>query len=246
MAGEYASVFTSSELELRFLRCGLQRFQPPPRSGSQRYAKTELIASTLGAAVLAASKDSDVAKGMMGFITLVAERCDEDQFSRLREATRSAGFDLRFVDGEARLLPLDEPAVPMGEAVSALEQDFHRLGMSIALNHYRQAVDSLTDGRLEAANAQLRAMFEEVVAHLAVQRGFTRLSQGSGGRAISFLIDHGALPAEDGGTYIRGLWKIVQTNGSHPGLSPAGEAHFRAHALTTAARYLIDRFAPAE
>ncbi|WP_327022996.1 hypothetical protein [Micromonospora sp. NBC_01739] len=243
-AGKYATVFTSSDLELRFLECGLQRFQPPPRSGSQRYAKTELIASTLGGAVKAVGKDTDVAKGLMEFITLVAERCDDDQFNRLREATRSAGYDLRRTDGQARILPLDEPHVPLGELVSALEEDFQRLGMTVAHNHYRQAVDSLTDGRHEAANGQLRSMFEEVVAHLAVQQGFSRTSQGAGGRAISFLIDQGYLPADDGGLYIRGLWKIVQTNGSHPGTSPVGEAHFRTHALTTAARYLIDRFAP--
>ncbi|MEW2593898.1 hypothetical protein AB0893_26135 [Micromonospora aurantiaca] len=244
-AGEYASVFTSSDLELRFIRCGLQSFQPPPpRSGSQRYAKTELIASTLGGAVRAAGKDADVAKGLMEFISLVAERCDEDQLIRLREATRSAGFDLRLIGGEARLLPLDGPHAPLGELVSALESDFQRLGMTVARNHYRQAVDCLTDGRHEAANAQLRAMFEEVLAHLAVQQGFSRTSQGAGGRAIRFLIDQGHLPADDGGNYIHGLWKIVQTNGSHPGTSPAGEAHFRTHALTTAARYLIDRFVP--
>ncbi|WP_143232877.1 hypothetical protein [Actinoplanes regularis] len=244
LAGKYASMFTSSDLELRFLECGLGLFVPPPRSGSQRYAKTELIATTLTGAVKAAGKDSDVAKGVMELIVLVAERCDEDQFGRLREATRSGGFDLRRADGEARLLPLDEPHIPLGESVSALEVDLQRLGMAVAHNHYRQAVDSLTDGRHEAANGQLRAMFEEVVAYLAVQQGFSRTSQGAGGRAITFLVDNGHLPADDGGLYIRGLWKIVQTNGPHPGASPIGEAYFRTHALTAAARYLIDRFAP--
>jgi hypothetical protein len=243
-AGEFAYVFTSSDLELRFLRCGLEHFVPPPRSGSQRYAKTELIASTLSGAVKAAAKNPDVAKGLMEFIVLIAERCDADQLERLREATRSAGYDLRRTDGQARLLPLDEPHLPLGALVSALEEDLQRLGMTVAHNHYRQAVDSLTDERHEAANGQLRAMFEEVVAHMAVQQGFTRTSQGAGGRAITFLIDQGYLPADDGGLYIRGLWKIVQTNGSHPGTSPVGEAHFRTHALTAACRYLIDRFAP--
>jgi hypothetical protein len=242
-AGKYASVFTSSDLELRFLECGLHRFVPPPRSGSQRYAKTELIASTLTSAVKAAGMDPDVAKGLMAFIVLVAEHCDQDQFDRLREATRSAGFDLRRADGQAQLLPLDEPHAPLAELVSALEEDLQRLRMTVAHNHYRQAVDSLTDGRHEAANGQLRAMFEEVVAHMAVRQGFTRIRQGAGGQAISFLIENGHLSPDDGGLYIRGLWKIVQTNGSHPGTSPVGEAHFRTHALTAAARYLIDRFA---
>lgn len=244
-AAEFAPVFTSSELEIRFMQCGLRRFQPPPRSGAQRYAKNELIAATLGGALKAAERDDvEVAKGLQEFICLVAEQCAPDQLTRLQEAARSGGLDLRVVNGEQRLLPLDEPHAPLGDLITALEADFDRLGMSTASNHYRQAVDNLVDGRHEAANSQLRATFEEVVAHLASERGFTRSSQGAGGNAIRHLIDNGDLPAGDGGDYIRGLWRIVQTNGPHPGTSPAGEAHFRTQAITAAARYLIDRFAP--
>lgn len=238
-------MFTSSELEILFMRCGIQRFQPLPRSGPQRYAKKELIASTLNGALKAAGRDDeDTSKGLKEFICLVAERCTEDQLMWLRETTRAAGFDLRVLHGEPRLLPLDEPHAPLSDSITALESDFDQLGMSTARNHYRQAVDSLIDGRYEAANSQLRATFEEVVAHLATLKGFARPNQGAGGKAIRYLGDNGHLPAEDGGDYIRGLWKVVQTNGPHPGTSPAGEAHFRTQAITAATRYLIDRFAP--
>lgn len=209
-----------------------------------RDAKTELIAATLNGALKSSDRNAEVARGLREFILIVAARSDEGQLARLREATRSGGFDLQLIDGEARLLPLDEPEVPLAELMSALEADCRRLGMTVAGNHYRQAVDSLADGRNEAANAQLRTMFEEVVVNLAVLHGFSRTGQGAGGNAIRYLIQNGYLPENDGGNYVHGLWKIVQTNGSHPGTSPAGEAHFRMHALTAAARYLIDRFAP--
>ena len=92
----------------------------------------------------------------------------------------------------------------------------------------------------------MRAMLEEVIVQVAVANGFTRTQQGGGGKALTYLIDtmH-LLPANDGGEYVRGLWRITHTNGPHPGTSPAGEAHFRVQAMTSAARYLIDRFLPA-
>jgi hypothetical protein len=91
----------------------------------------------------------------------------------------------------------------------------------------------------------MRTMLEEVIVHVAVANGFSRTWQGEGGRALAYLIDTtGLLPPSDGGDYIRGLWRITHTNGPHPGTSPAGEAHFRVQAMTSAARYLIDRFMP--
>ncbi|MGH3680695.1 MAG: hypothetical protein ACRDT2_10670 [Natronosporangium sp.] len=106
-----------------------------------------MVASTLHAAVKAAKDgDSDVADGLKEFICLVAERCTDNRLARLREAARSAGFDLRVEDGGPRLLPLDEPHAPLSEAITALEGDFDRLGMSTASNHYRQAVESWWTG----------------------------------------------------------------------------------------------------
>ncbi|MET7391873.1 hypothetical protein ABZS66_00030 [Dactylosporangium sp. NPDC005572] len=242
-AAEFAPVYSAADLEIRFVRCGLRQFMPPPRSGAQRYAKTELIAATIRGAVTAAEKgDAEVAKGLQEFIGLVAERCADDERARLQEAARSGGFDLRVTDGEARLLPLDEPRAPLSELIAALEEDLELLGMTTARKHYRQAVDNLVDGHSEAANSQLRATFEGVVTHLANQRGYVRSGHGGGWQAIRFLIDGGHLPLDDGGEYVRGLWRIVHTNGPHPGTSPAGEAHFRTQAITAAIRYLLDRF----
>jgi hypothetical protein len=238
------SLFTGPQLETLIMKAGLSRFQPPPRGGAQRYGKTELVASTTHGAVTAAHKgNSDAADGLKEFVLLVAMRSTGEDLGGVVEAVRSAGFDLLPVNGKMRLLPLDEPASPLSRAVTALEVDLDQLGLTTAVTHYRQAIDSLVDGRAEAANGQMRSMLEEVIIQVAVANGYTRTRQGEGGKAITHLVNMPSLlPLNDGGEYIRGLWNITHTNGPHPGTSPAGEAHFRVQAMTSAARYLIDRF----
>jgi hypothetical protein len=239
------SLFTGPRLEILIMKAGLSRFQPPPRKGVQRYGKDELVASTVHAAEAAARRgDLEAIDGLKDFVCLVAAQATEENLRGLVEAVRAAGFDLRTMDGVTRLLPLDEPASPLSAAITALDADFARLGLATASRHYRQAIDSLMDGRAEATNGQMRAMFEDVIVHVSVAHGFIRTKQGDGGKALNHLIDTGALPANDGGDYIRGLWRITHTNGPHPGTSPAGEAHFRVQAMTSAARYLVDRFLP--
>jgi hypothetical protein len=244
-ASNIAFNLTAWSIENLFMRANLTRFQIAPRSGGQRYAKGELLAATLHSAVSAADQgDVEAQEGLKEFICLVAQEpvAAAERVQQLVEAARSAGYDLASIQGTMRLMPLDEPRVPMSGAISSLEVALSELGMTTALNHYRQAVDSLIDGRSEAANGQMRSMFEEVIIQIAVMKGFTRNAQGAGGRALAYLLDGSILPRGDGGEYIHGLWAITHTNGPHPGTSPAGEAHFRVQALTSASRYLIDRF----
>jgi collagenase-like PrtC family protease len=67
--------------------------------------------------------------------------------------------------------------VPLTETISALEADLQQLGLDVAANCYRQAVDAIVDQRYESANAQMRALFEEVAIQAAVARGFARTRQ---------------------------------------------------------------------
>ena len=141
-----------------------------------------------------------------------------------------------------RILPLDDPNVPLSETITALEDDLRRLELDVAINCYRQAVDALVEERYESANAQIRALFEEVAVQAAMTVGFGRAKQGDGGRAIDYLIRGGHLPADGAGKFIQGLWGMTHTNGPHPGTTTAGEARFRLQAVTNAARYLVDQF----
>lgn len=256
---------SKAELELLFMKAGLDGFVP-----SDPYTKAELVIRTVrGAQQQATDADLSARKALYEFVRLIAERTAPSEqgdisagtpFWRLREALRADGVDLvaEYEISEdtwgrsttnlvgVRLLPLDEPRAPLSDEITSLEHDFDQLGMTVAKNCYRQAVDNLVEQRFEAANGQLRAMFEAVAVHAATAHGFTTVKQGAGGQAIKYLIDQGLLPENDGGHFVRGLWQITHTNGPHPGTSDAGEARFRLQALTSAARYLIDRFTPVQ
>ena len=250
------SAFNTGSLNIMFMRAGLGTFDPGSMSG-----KSALVSEVLTFALNRASWDDEAAKAALTeFVRLVAERIaprsPEDEiapgspFWTLREAARSDGFDLRAeFSADAtpqligvRLLPLAEPRMPLSEEITALEADFVRLGLTVALNHYRQAVKNFVDQDFETANGALRTMLESVIIHFAVAKGFQQTRQGDGGNAIAYLRDNGHLPGRDCGDFVRGLWWITHTNGPHPVTTTAGEVHFRMLTLTGAARYLIDRF----
>jgi hypothetical protein len=247
---------SAGDLQLLFGRADLGRFIP---AKGKWYGKADLASTTIVAAQARADLDASVQDGLTEFVRLVAERVapkapgDIDPvsaFGRLREAVRGAGFDLVPEYGKGgvvtvRVLPLDDPRAPLSDEISALQQDFARLSLVDAASCYRDAVDSFVDQRFQASNSQIRSMLEAVIVAAAVANGFPSRRQGDGGRAIDHLVRGGHLPENDGGRYVQGLWAITHTNGPHPGTSSAGEAHFRLHALTSAARYLIDRFFPA-
>ncbi len=221
------SAFTAPDLNILFMRAGLGEFAP-----GSAYSKPALMSAGVTPALRAGSEGDEAAKdGLTELVRLVAQRVaprfPEDEiapgtpFWRLREAARYDGFDLRteFSTDEpprtigVRLLPLDEPKMPLSEEITALEASFMRLGLTVALNHYRQAVKNFVEEESEAANGALRTMLESVIIHFAVAEGFTQTKQGDGGKAIAYLRDNGHLPERDGGDFIRGLWWITHTNG---------------------------------
>ncbi|MGW2539776.1 hypothetical protein ACWC5I_02630 [Kitasatospora sp. NPDC001574] len=182
---------SEGNLEILFMQAGPGQYMP-----RDWYGKAKLVALTIRGALAAAARDPRTAEGLKEFVRLVAEMAAPADpegitpgtpFWRLRDAVRACGFDLHAAyetTGEhggwepvrrrltgVRILPLDHPLAPLSTEITVLESDFERLGMSVALNVYRQAVDCLTDQRFEAANSQLRALLEEVVVHLAVCRG---------------------------------------------------------------------------
>ncbi|WP_282205514.1 hypothetical protein [Kitasatospora fiedleri] len=257
--------FSEGKLRLLFMKANLDSATP-----AKHYGKAELVAKTVMTAKYAATESGadDERKALHDFVRLVAEQVAPaalegirpgTYFWQLREAARADGLDLRAnfetTDDEwgatttrrtgVRLLPLDDPAAPLSQEITALEADFDRLGWTDAKDCYQRAAKALTEGRHEDANGGIRAMYEAALVETATITGFASTKQGDGGAAVNYLRTQGHLADKDGGWFVHGLWAITHTNGPHPGTSTAGEAHFRFQALTAAARYLIDRFAPA-
>lgn len=101
---------------------------------------------------------------------------------------------------------------------------------SVPMSHLEQAIEAHTRGDWAAANAQLRTFLESLFDNIAMfidKDRATALATSENRRAmlaepaIGFLApDRGEWTA-DGKNYINGLFKMLHTHGSHPGLTVA-------------------------
>jgi hypothetical protein len=136
-----------------------------------------------------------------------------------------------------RLVSAGLGSLPMAEQISLLETRLRDRGMPVAAQHYRQAVDSFTDGRLEASNGQLRSCLEDVLLDLVTRQGKTT-SDPKG--AAEMLRAAGRLDGDEA-RLLQGLVGVSNQRGAHRGTTTAEEATFRLHTTTAVLRYLLAR-----
>jgi hypothetical protein len=234
--------------------------------GDREDNKAELLRSRLvGARAAADAGDGEARRALLAFVEgLVGHVAgstlkEPDWMDELQERLRADGLELREEPGPApgrygsgyKLLPTDPAPVALPQEISALEGDLTARGYTIALNHYRHAVDGLVNKKYESANSDLRAAFEDLVTRLAEDcAGYQRAldnktgqpAANQGGRAVAHLVDKGHLPEKEGGKLLQGIWAMTHTNGSHPGQSDAEEARFRMQVVTAVARFLLKHF----
>jgi hypothetical protein len=91
---------------------------------------------------------------------------------RLLDGLKVDGYEL--VDRQ--LVKTNPDAAPVAEEMTALVVELKARGWTVALTHYRQAVDNSTDGEFESSNAQLRSFLEEL---LTCARSVTASKTGS-------------------------------------------------------------------
>lgn len=151
----------------------------------------------------------------------------------LLDALRIDGFEM--VDG--RLISGGLGSLPMTEQISLLETSLRERGMTVAERHYRQAVDSFTDGRLEASNGQLRSCLEDVLLDLAARHGRTTTDPKG---AAEMLRSAGKLDGDET-KLLQGLVGLSNERGAHRGTTSEEEATFRLHTTTAVLRYLLAR-----
>lgn len=121
---------------------------------------------------------------------------------------------------------------------------------SVPLRHLDLAIDTHTRGDWEAANAQLRTFLEgllnDIARHIdlakanALQNG-ANLRQMLADNSIGFLAVDRKEWSSDGKNYIEGLFKMLHTDGSHPGLSSEDHCTFRLHVVLVTARTFLRR-----
>lgn len=153
-------------------------------------------------------------------------------FRRLVNSLKADGYEV--LDGE--LVRTNPEAMPIAEEMSRLAAELAGHGWTVALNHYRQALDNFTDGEFESSNGQLRSFLEDVLARLAEQRTSKRSSDPRGN--VEHLRNAGLLNGDET-QLLKGLVGISNTKGAHPGLSNVDEALFRLHMATITVRWLL-------
>lgn len=132
------------------------------------------------------------------------------------------------------------------------DDEVHRLlksfGFTTPLGHLDQAVDAHTRGDWAACNSQLRAfmesLFDDIARNVRPQEAGQRPSS-ENRRALLAEIGFFATDrnewTQDGKNYVNGLFKMLHTEGSHPGLSDEDHSTFRLHVVLVTARTFLRR-----
>lgn len=141
-------------------------------------------------------------------------------------------------------------ALPGEIQLPETDDEIHQLLKSFQFmtpfGHLDQAVEAHTRGDWAACNSQLRtfleSLFDDIARNIRPQEAAQRPTS-ENRRAL--LADIGFLAVDrnewtaDGKNYINGLFKMLHTEGSHPGLSDEDHSTFRLHiVLVTASTFL--------
>jgi hypothetical protein len=148
--------------------------------------------------------------------------------------------------------PMLRTALPGEVDLPAADDEVHQLlkqfGFTVPLGHLDQAIDAHTRGDWAAANSQIRTFLEglisDIVLHIDPQKATEPLSSEN---LRARLAERGFLSisrnewTSDGKNYMNGLFKMLHTDGSHPGLSDEDHSTFRLHLAFITGRALLRR-----
>lgn len=153
---------------------------------------------------------------------------------------------------ESTRVPLLRAALPEEIDLPAADDEVHQLlkhfGFQIPSGHLDQAIAAHTRGDWAAANSQIRSFLEGLLDAIAlrIDRQKAGLLPTSENRR-AMLAERGFLSkdrnewAPDGKSYINGLFKMLHTDGSHPGLSDEDHSTFRLHLGLVTGRTFLRR-----
>lgn len=218
-------------------------------------------AAQLGRAVLA--NGSRVVRTVDGSVTLTEAVVREavmltmessspaEQQVRLLRGLALDGFIVEWGD-ERPHSPRLRSALPHEVDLPVTDDEVHQLlkhfGFGVSLGHLDQAIDAHTRGDWAAANSQTRtfleSLFDQFAAHFDPAAA---AAAGSSENRRAWLADRGFLSkvrnewTNDGKNYVNGLFKMLHTEGSHPGLSDEDRSTFRLHIVLVTARTFLRR-----
>lgn len=167
---------------------------------------------------------------------------------------RALALDGFVVDwrGNSSNPPLLRAALPEEVDLPTADDEVHQLlkhfGFLTALGHLDQAIEAHTRGDWAAANSQTRTFLESLFEQIAHRMDpADAAARGSSENRRAWLAEQEFLSkprnewTNDGKSYINGLFKMLHTEGSHPGLSDEDRSTFRLHLVLITARTFLRR-----
>lgn len=141
-------------------------------------------------------------------------------------------------------------ALPQSIQLPATDDEVHELlkkfGFVTALGHLDQAIKAHARGDWAACNSQLRSFFEALFNAIAEKLNPVIAKQTSANKRtelenLGFFKTSWGEHSNDGKNFINGLFKVLHTQGSHPGLSDEDHSTFRLHIVLVTARTFLRR-----
>jgi hypothetical protein len=148
---------------------------------------------------------------------------------------------------EARLRAALPEEIDLPEADDEVRELLECFGFNVPLGHLDQAIAAHARGDWAAANSQIRSFLEGLLDDIALKKEPQRAAQLTSENRRALLAERGFLSKDrnewalDGKSYLNGLFKMLHTDGSHPGLSDDDHSTFRLHLGLITARILLRR-----
>lgn len=140
--------------------------------------------------------------------------------------------------------------VQLPEADDEIHQLLNDFQFTTPLGHLHQATEAHTRGDWAACNSQLRtfleSLFDDIASYVRPQEAAQRPSSENrrsllADPSVGFLAVDRNEWTSDGKNYVNGLFKMLHTEGSHPGLSDEEHSTFRLHVVLITARTFLRR-----
>lgn len=182
---------------------------------------------------------------------LTSEPCSPREIALGRGLARDSyvvSFDKNGRNPKLRAALPDEVQLP--ETDDEVHQLLKSFQFMTPLGHLDQAVEAYTRGDWAACNSQLRtfleSLFDDIARYVRPEEAAQRPSSENrrallADPSVGFLAVNRNEWTTDGKNYINGLFKMLHTQGSHPGLSDEDHSTFRLHIVLITARTFLRR-----
>jgi hypothetical protein len=182
-------------------------------------------------------------------VRLTNATTDDPKQEALRRGLEMDGYVVAWQEDG---MPLLRASLPESVDLPAADNEVHQLlrgfNYQVPLGHLDQAIEAHTRGDWAAANSQARtfmeSMFDAIALHLDHSRA-SALPSSENRRALlaelKFLSVQRNEWTQDGKNFINGLFKMLHSEGSHPGLSDEDHSTFRLHLVLITARAFLRR-----